>query len=149
MTGLRIKILRSKEQPVGLGIRIKRWFSRIAVWFQAPQSQTPTAGSRGLRIRVLNSSGAAVTGPTLATNTPNPCGSTAGGGPSQQHLSTAAPTSHGIVFNEGVRLCKTCGDTLFDGRELVECSANPAHRIHATCVELARHLCPDCQSALY
>jgi hypothetical protein len=147
MTGLRIKILKNKGQPAGLGIRIKRWFSRIAAWFHAHEEQAPIPRSHGLQIRVLDSRVSA-TGQSRATNNPRPGISTAGGSPSRQSQPAAGSAPRGIVFNEGERKCKTCGGPLLNGRELVECSENPAHKIHALCVELAGHKCPDCQAAL-
>jgi hypothetical protein len=147
MTGLRIKILKSKGRPVRLAIRIKRLFSRIAAWFHAHEGQAPVARSPGLQIRVLNNSEPA-TGQSRATNNPRPSSSTAGSGPSRQPQRTAGSAPRGIVFNEGERKCKTCGEPLLNGRELVECSENPAHKIHSLCVGLAGHRCPDCQAAL-
>lgn len=138
MTGLRIKVLKSKGQPVGLGIRIKRWFSRIAAWFQPhDEGRAPARLAPALQIRVLESRPPAGQTPTGRG------GSQAVGGPSRRPRRAG-----GIVFNEGERKCKTCGEPLLNGGGLVGCSANPAHRIHALCVGLAGHKCPDCQAAL-
>lgn len=128
MTELRIKVLKSKEQPVGLAIRIKRWFSRIGAWFQV--SQAPAVRHPELQIRLLNNR------PTTDQSSPS------------KDRRSGGPAHRGIVFNQGERKCKTCGGPLLNGEELADCSENPAHKIHALCVGLAGHKCPDCQAVL-
>jgi hypothetical protein len=149
MTGLRIKILNSKEPPVQLGVRIKRWFERISAWFKVPAGPNPNAPKSGQMIRILNRTSPSGATPTPNTSRPNrPTPGTGASGLRAGGRGSTDPPARSIVLNEGERKCKTCGDPLSNGRALVECSASPAHKIHRECIEVAGYKCPDCQTAL-
>ncbi|HEY1403175.1 MAG TPA: hypothetical protein VGB05_03545, partial [Pyrinomonadaceae bacterium] len=144
MTGLRIKILKRREPPAGLRIRIKRWFSHLSAWFKVQAGRPPgTTRERGQQIRVINSTRPTTTGATPTHSVSTPAGPTRIMGDSRaanarrvgSSSCNTGPAARSIVVNEGERKCKTCGEPLLNGGTLVECSGNPSHKIHRQCVE--------------
>jgi hypothetical protein len=142
MTGLRIKILNSKGPSVGLRIRIKRLITRLSNWFsQLAENDGPSAAKPEKKIRVIRS-----------TRTPGANASSANAAPPARPTTPLEPAAQtqtgGITVNLGERRCTSCGDRLFDGSQLIECSRYSQHKIHRRCASLAGHKCPECQAAL-
>lgn len=161
MTGLRIKILKSKEPLDGLKIRIKQWFARVSAWFklragqERGAGQEPTAPPPEQKIRFIRSTRSTTLDQTTPGTDWRPTHPATTVGRSRREPPVAVPQAgagrsrrNKIVLHEGEKSCKTCRDPLNNGKELTECSANPSHKIHAECVEAAGHKCPDCQAAI-